>query len=323
MVQFPENNPNSYKTKLFKKIDLAGRADDWEVALIDVQFPSNWPNVLESTLLALIIEFPSDEAPEGIPSYTEEDVIRESGSSPFLKQILKAIVSENYFHTTRCVANLLSIPAGHYKSIADLGRLITNGWNEVVEEISSYKDFRLKFEYDTTMRVARFSYTGRGKMHFAANSRYLMETLFRFQPCTTEGCVASEKSSPQYPLLIYTLPQRSKEPSALEYLSSIYMYSNLARYQLVGNTEAPLLGIVPIQASAGEMKTDSIDQHYYAFNPTYYIPLVQKELEVIEIELKTDFNSPFPFANDPNSRVVCRLHFRKRGTQSSLGRYFL
>ena len=46
---FPENRANSYRTKLCKALNLGGSDSEWEVALVDIAFPQNWQNILEST----------------------------------------------------------------------------------------------------------------------------------------------------------------------------------------------------------------------------------------------------------------------------------
>ena len=54
---FPENRANSYGTKLYKTLDLGGGGEcDWEVALVDIAFPHNWANILESTEIEMVLE---------------------------------------------------------------------------------------------------------------------------------------------------------------------------------------------------------------------------------------------------------------------------
>ena len=52
---YPKNRPNCFTTKLCKSLDFGG-CEDWEVALMNIQYPVNWPNVLESSDLAFIVE---------------------------------------------------------------------------------------------------------------------------------------------------------------------------------------------------------------------------------------------------------------------------
>ena len=63
----------------------------------------------------------------------------------------------------------------------------------------------------------------------------------------------------------------------------MYVYSSLAEYQIVGDTVAPLLEIVPIQPLlplsskaapvSAEQDWRHDDQQFYSFNPTFYMPI--------------------------------------------------
>ena len=91
---------------------------------------------------------------------------------------------------------------------------------------------------------------------------------------------------------------------------------------MVGDTEAPLVGILPIMTSAGVRLGLEANQQYYSFNSPYYIPVLKNQFDTIEIQLNTDWGAPFPLASDAaavgddsmvatNSKVFCRLDFRK------------
>ena len=112
-------------------------------------------------------------------------------------------------------------------------------------------------------------------------------------------------------LYIFPLTAVSDKPSSLEYVTSMYVYSSLVKHQLVGNTEAPLLGIVPIQNGSSNPVGEGI-QEYYSFNPPVYVPMAQSSFRDVRIELKTDWGDPFPFLASPTQKVATRLHFRRR-----------
>lgn len=52
---FRDNRANSYRVHLMKPIECKP-PNQWEFALMDIQFPHNWPNVLETTFLAFFVE---------------------------------------------------------------------------------------------------------------------------------------------------------------------------------------------------------------------------------------------------------------------------
>lgn len=50
--EYPSNKASSYRTKLSSAVHLHGR---WEVAVVDIQYPHNWHNVLKDTFIAFSI----------------------------------------------------------------------------------------------------------------------------------------------------------------------------------------------------------------------------------------------------------------------------
>ena len=319
---FPKNKPNSYKTKLCKTIDLPGSAEDWEVALVDIQFPPNWPNVLNDSWLAFILEHPEGQrTPDNSPPMPPG---RELGA--FDTSLLYGTYGDVYYSNEYHIHTKIHIPSGHYRSIVELGQLIVSRFNQMAKGIKTMEHFSIDFTYDTGSRIARFVNTTPapgGRIHFAATTSSLMESIFPLTLTYSSAALFTSTEVNAPPLFSYKLPLESQRPCSLEYLSSLYVYSDLARYQLIGDTQAPLLGIVPIQGSDDDNRYFSGDQQYYAFNPAYYIPLVRNSFDIIELEFKTDWDHPFPFADDANSRVVCRLNFRKRKNTSTGGRIFL
>ena len=136
-----------------------------------------------------------------------------------------------------------------------------------------------------------------------------MKTLLGFEASFVENPGGNLK-----PLYWYELPTVSPQAASLELLTSMYIYSDLCKYQIVGDTEAPLLGIVPLQPIQGSTEASHASftmQQFHVFNPPYFIPLAKHQISEIRLEIKTDYGAPFLFAKDPNNSVCCRLHFRK------------
>ena len=81
-----------------------------------------------------------------------------------------------------------------------------------------------------------------------------------------------------------------------------------------GNCAYPTFGTSSSTASPSSAQQDwhPDDQQFYSFNPPYYMPLKKSRFDTLDIQLNTDWGAPFPFTDDPNNRVCCRVHFRKR-----------
>ena len=87
-------------------------------------------------------------------------------------------------------------------------------------------------------------------------------------------------------------------------LTTVYLYTNIIQNQIVGNTQARLLRIVPINArNFGEIS------HKYFERPQFH-ELACNNFSEIEIELRTETGKLFPIKY---GTVVVQLSFRRKG----------
>ena len=82
---------------------------------------------------------------------------------------------------------------------------------------------------------------------------------------------------------------------------SLYVYSNIVEPRIVGDKIAPLLRIVPITGSHGEMVMSRFDH-------VQYIPVLSREFGCVETEIRDDTGRPVPFER---WKVTVTLHFRR------------
>lgn len=85
-------------------------------------------------------------------------------------------------------------------------------------------------------------------------------------------------------------------------LSMFYVYCDLVEHSIVGNKLVPLLREVAVDGKFG----DVIDK---IFTHPYYIPVLRKEFDGIEIAIKTDQNKPLALQY---GKTLVKLHFRRR-----------
>ena len=83
---------------------------------------------------------------------------------------------------------------------------------------------------------------------------------------------------------------------------SLYVYSSIVQPSMVGDALVPLLRIVPIEGSSGEMITRTYEN-------VQYIPLEQRQFDTLEIDIRDDTGKPVPFER---GKVIVTLHFRQR-----------
>ena len=86
-------------------------------------------------------------------------------------------------------------------------------------------------------------------------------------------------------------------------INFLYIYSDICQYQIVGDTEAPLIQVVSAIENNSEFYIEKI------FDSPHYIPLARNNLENITIDIRDDLGNPIQF---DTGRVVVKLHFRKR-----------
>ena len=84
-------------------------------------------------------------------------------------------------------------------------------------------------------------------------------------------------------------------------ISSMFVYSDIVDQSLIGNTQANILGFLPIHTNFG-------DQGYWNFNPPYYTRVRDSRISSIKIQMCQDTGDLMPGAE---GKTICRLHFRR------------
>ena len=86
---------------------------------------------------------------------------------------------------------------------------------------------------------------------------------------------------------------------------SLYIYSSIVDYQVVGDVVAPLLRVVcPESSKLGQ----TVSEKYIK---PYYLPVSSNYIDTIDVQIRTTSGHLFPFMS--GSPVVVSLHFRPRG----------
>jgi hypothetical protein len=85
--------------------------------------------------------------------------------------------------------------------------------------------------------------------------------------------------------------------------SNMFIYCNIINHQYVGDAYVQLLRCVPIN------ETTHLQTIYYS--SPHYVPLITNVIDVIEISIKDDGNTPIRFISGTN-KVILKLHFRPK-----------
>ena len=103
-----------------------------------------------------------------------------------------------------------------------------------------------------------------------------------------------------------TLPQRKRLERSTNLNAGIYnlfVYSSLVQNTSVGDTQAPLLRIVPVRGDVGQYL-------YETFDDRQYIPLQSNAFNAIDILIGDRFGSRIKF-NHGSAPVILVLHFKR------------
>jgi hypothetical protein len=85
-------------------------------------------------------------------------------------------------------------------------------------------------------------------------------------------------------------------------LDALYIYCDLVTNQVVGHVLAPLLRVVAVEGH----HDDIISKTY---TTPHYLPVVKREFDTVEINIKDDRNAPVRFLY---GKTIVKLHFRKK-----------
>lgn len=89
-------------------------------------------------------------------------------------------------------------------------------------------------------------------------------------------------------------------------INHVYVYSDIAKYVMVGDQVAPLLRIVPLQSYVGNNR---LDHYTHIYNNPHYVPVSRQHIESIHIDLRSDTGQYVPFTT---GRSFVKVHFRQK-----------
>jgi hypothetical protein len=339
-VLYPENKPNNYVTKLRKTIELAGA--DWEVALVDISYPRRWRNVLRTSKISFLYrsgveQWKGKDIHEKAAEFRWAVVQKE-----YYRWLMEGPPDNIDWNRNTTNANAISAFESiqkHLNSLDDLSSVdpedpdtedeIALFCNDIVPMITEFSPCHMRSPLDIAHQLGYLLRKLRLTMYESLDGGLIASV----EPSTGELLLEGRTDSGK-PLNIYMVTEdrylfdlmgiepigQSKDPHKMFYLYGtpcfstktpmlddfglLYVYSDVATYQPVGDTEGPLLGVLPVQGGLGE-------QIYWVCNPAYYVPVAKTSIDTIEVQLNTDDGRLVPF--EDAGKVFVRLHFRPRG----------
>jgi len=274
---FPNNTASKFKVKLANQINLEDR---WEVAITEITYPHTWQNLTQSTRCKFIFERLEDQAEWGHD----------------LEDLDSAIIDDlNENEENEAAYNMIdiTIPSGYYSSADRLLNAMGHKiWRIAKDEFSIVKNLAT-FDYDDISDQILIRLHPNGVFYFENNS---IAEMLGLQPSYSLG------DTP-----IYQSPIVSKaDYNPFEFFKpkQMFIYCDLVQPQFIGTQLLPIIRQFITGTEHGKLETKT-------FEKLYYMPVAQKTINTIEINLLDDTSQFINFQNE--SIVTCMLHFRKCG----------
>lgn len=177
-----------------------------------------------------------------------------------------------------------SIPEGYYSNVNDLMTTMAARIKELHPWVPD--PLPLKFSYDTILNRVRIDlFEPAVDLQLSKGLTYMLGyDIDSFEDISDDPGIAPHP------------------PDTRAGIVALYVYCNLVEHTIVGDTVAPLLRAVTIQSNFG----DIVDKVYQS---PHYVPLLKKDFDSVEIEIKTDQNR---LVEIQFGKTIVKLHFRRR-----------
>jgi hypothetical protein len=304
----PENRAGQYETTLACPLELDG---SWEVGLIDISFPHTWINVHKEILVGVSVGWQ-----EGQGTEADRQLVLSTSKNERLIAGLRGAGAVTYegasnptnLKTEFYVKHTFVIEAGQY----EIGGLV-KFLQEQMRKAAGVGDVTVRYDAESNRvriadnnkpimiscmrRASLFSLLGFAKRM----SRLTQQTTVRESDNTVE--ITRKLGDVEWLTLEDGKVLESTVAPRLKPINSLYIYSDISDYVMVGNSQAPLLGILPVQSKWG-------DQAYWNFNPAYYVRVKQANIRTIALRVCDETGETVHFES---GHVICRLNFRRVG----------
>ncbi len=201
---FPKNCVNSYKTKLAKTLELGADGSDWELAIMDIQYPTSIFNLEHDLEIAVVAQYPfmismvgssywrnasfaaSDQpevnkrALEASDKYMKSHQIQFTTSS-FALTVLHEYLKSKAQLEIPCFLHVVTIPKGYYTNVQEILNLISISFHTNVisflEQELGAKNIALNFIYRTSSRKVSLTASGLGIHIYSSKSEFFTDIL--------------------------------------------------------------------------------------------------------------------------------------------------
>jgi len=326
------NKTHSFRVHLPQPVSLEGR---WEVALVDVQYPHTWKNVVGGQRVEILREFSTKGSSKKIPVWLRGTV--PDGHYNDVDSLLGAIKQG----IRDAIREIPVIQQCINMLVFDMVMLNAKGMqNEVMEIMRSFENLSEFWRHPFALDHLRHSISDLDHRHEAGQRQYLQRVLIEYtkkvdllnMPATKEeqelgysfikdtnqlkltfsGNAIKEVKLPeklQYMLGLIS-PNIEKGTTTANYapdftggFTTLYIHCNIVEPQIIGNIRSELLRTVPVNNN--QKFGDTVHK---LFTSPHYVNVLHKNFDNILVEIRSDEGLPVPFEY---GKVIVKLHFRK------------
>lgn len=246
MQYYPDNTLSDFTTMLPNTIDLKG---DWEVGIVEIQYPHNWYNVPKRQNDRLFVV-----------------------SARLVDQPNGEVAQYMYF-----------ISEGYYSSPQELVAEIQKEANEAINVTGNV----IQLHYDPVTRKVSATPSMQWTLYMAP---YMQQML---------GMDYNTFDAEHW---------RAPEVVDMDPVDSMYVYCDVVEPRVVGDSQVPLLRIVPVEGKHGDLVTR-------IYENVHYIRLQKKTFRTVEINIRDRTGKKVSFEQ---GTLNVTLHFRQRKRFSTL-----
>lgn len=275
MDEFPTNAVSHYTTRLRQSIDLDGR---WEVALVEASIPTKWSNIMSDNYIRILLEVPIKTKQDGTHVDPVQGESQDSGHRASKFRWVKEKIPDRIYHRPQQLVSALNSTIYMMK---DKIYRHTPTWQIRRTKESRYKYF--KYDKDTETIATGFDFDIQLSGQLA---------LILGKGNGTQRWVSLQRERDQFHVNL----RRG--------LHHIFVYTDIVDYVYVGDKTAPLLRVIPLANT-----TNNPDQYTHVFTNVHYIPVSRRNIETIQLDLRTDTGEYVSFLSGPS---ILKLHFRRR-----------
>lgn len=266
---FPDNKTTHFKTHLSKRVSLTGQ---WEVGIAEIHYPYSFSTILDREFW-IGYEFDVSKFPIAKDGESEEEEEGESAADE--SGYHTGAVSMSAIRVDNGVGrSVIRFPGGTYSTIDSL--ILTMTRDLEFQKVAAISTHQARIQIQVKPGVIRLIPSSALRRIFNLTGIEIKDFVEGVNASNIEACIPTQ----------------------------MYVYTDIVEPQHVGDVLAPLLRIVNID------NTQYVFGNQIAniFTHPHYIPLLRKEFQQVEIDIRDDLGYYLPFMQ---GSLNVKLHFRK------------